>query len=359
MHTLTVDLGERSYPIHIGAGILPRLGGWLAGTIPGRRALVVTQPNIDELYGDAARDSLTTAGFAVTTHQVPQGESSKCVAEFMGIQDALFAFGADRATAVVALGGGVIGDLAGFAASAYMRGVPYVQVPTTLLSQVDSSVGGKTAINHPGAKNIIGAFYQPVMVVADTDTLRTLERRELLAGFAEVVKYGVIRDADLFARLERDLDAILALDPAALAPVIQRCCEIKADVVAQDEREGGLRAILNFGHTFGHAVEALSGYGTVLHGEAVAMGMVVAARLAERLGLCGSGLADRIRALLARAGLPTDYPALPKTGFLTTIGHDKKTVAGRPRYVLPTAIGRVEIRADVDEAVVLEVAGVV
>jgi 3-dehydroquinate synthase len=358
MRTLTVDLGERSYPIHIGAGILPRLGGWLAAAIPGRRALVVTQPNIDELYGETVRDSLTAAGFAVATHPVPQGESSKCVAEFMGIQDALFAFGADRGTAVVALGGGVIGDLAGFAASTYMRGVPYVQVPTTLLSQVDSSVGGKTAINHPQAKNIIGAFYQPVTVVADTDTLRTLERRELLAGVAEVVKYGVIRDADLFARLERDLAAILALEPAALAPVIHRCCAIKAEVVAADEREGGLRAILNFGHTFGHAVEALSGYGTVLHGEAVAMGMVAAARLAERLGLCSASLSDRIRNLLARAGLPTDYPALPKDGFLTTIGHDKKTVAGQPRYVLPTEIGRVEIRADVDEAVMLEVVGI-
>jgi len=359
MHTLTVELGERSYPIHIGAGILPRLGEWLTGAIPGRRALIVTQPNIDELYGATVRDSLTAAGFAVATHHVPQGESSKCVAEFMGIQDALFAFGADRATAVVALGGGVIGDLAGFAASAYMRGVPYVQVPTTLLSQVDSSVGGKTAINHPQAKNIIGCFYQPVMVVADTDTLRTLERRELLAGLAEVVKYGVIWDADLFARLERDLDAILALEPDTLAPVIQRCCEIKAEVVARDEREGGLRAILNFGHTFGHAVESLSGYGTVLHGEAVAMGMVAAARLAERIGLCTPGIAGRIRDLLARAGLPTDYPALPKAGFLTTIGHDKKAVGGQPRYVLPTEIGRVGIRADVDEAVVLEVAGIV
>jgi 3-dehydroquinate synthase len=358
MHTLTVDLGERSYPIHIGAGILPRVGKWLAATIPGRRALIVTQPNIDELYGAAVRDGLAAAGFEVATHHVPQGESSKCVAEFMRIQDALFAFGADRATAVVALGGGVIGDLAGFAASAYMRGVPYVQVPTTLLSQVDSSVGGKTAINHPGAKNIIGAFYQPVMVVADTDTLRTLEHRELLTGFAEVVKYGVIWDAGLFARLERDLDAILALDPAALVPVIHRCCEIKAEVVAEDEREGGLRAILNFGHTFGHAVEALSGYGTVLHGEAVAMGMAAAARLAERLGLCPGEVPTRLHALLGRAGLPTDYPTLPKDGFLTTIGHDKKAVAGRPRYVLPTAIGRVEIRADVDEALVLEVAGV-
>jgi 3-dehydroquinate synthase len=334
------------------------VGEWLAGAISGRRALVVTHPNIDELYGAAVRDGLTTAGFAVATHHVPQGEPSKCVDEFMRIHDALFAFGADRGTAVVALGGGVIGDLAGFAASAYMRGVPYVQVPTTLLSQVDSSVGGKTAINHPGAKNIIGAFYQPVMVVADTVTLRTLERRELLAGLAEVVKYGVIWDADLFARLETDLDALLALDPQVLAPVIHRCCAIKAEVVAQDEREGGLRAILNFGHTFGHAVEALSGYGTVLHGEAVAMGMVAAARLAERLALCPAGLAERIRALLARAGLPTAYPRLPRAKFLATIAHDKKTVAGKARYVLPTEMGRVEVRADVDEKLVLEVAGI-
>jgi 3-dehydroquinate synthase len=358
MHTLTVDLGERSYPIHIGPGLLRRVGEWLAAAISGRRALMVTHPNIDELYGEILRDGLIAAGFAVATHHVPQGEASKCVDEFMGIQDALFACGADRGTAVVALGGGVIGDLAGFAASAYMRGVPYVQVPTTLLSQVDSSVGGKTAINHPGAKNIIGAFYQPVMVVADTETLRTLERRELRAGLAEVVKYGVIRDAELFARLEADIAALLALDPRVLAPVIHRCCAIKAEVVAQDEREGGLRAILNFGHTFGHAVEALSGYGTVLHGEAVAMGMVVAARLAERLALCPAGLVERIRALLARAGLPTDYPRLSKADFLATIGHDKKAVGGRPRYVLPREIGRVEVRADVDEAAVLAVAGI-
>jgi 3-dehydroquinate synthase len=358
MHTLTVDLGPRSYPIHIGPGLLPRVGEWLAAAITGRRALVVTHPNIDDLYGTTLRDGLAAAGFTLATHQVPQGESSKCVDEFMGIQDALFAFGADRGTAVVALGGGVIGDLAGFAASTYMRGVPYVQVPTTLLSQVDSSVGGKTAINHPGAKNIIGAFYQPVMVVADTDTLHTLERRELLAGLAEVVKYGVIRDADLFARLEADLDGLLSLDPQLLAPVIHRCCAIKAEVVAQDEREGGLRAILNFGHTFGHAVEALSGYGTVLHGEAVAIGMVAAARLAERLTLCPAGLAERLRALLDRAGLPTDYPRLPKSDFLATIGHDKKAVEGMPRYVLPREMGRVEVRADVDEAVVLEVAGI-
>ena len=358
MHTLTVDLGERSYPIHIGPGLLRRVGEWLAAAVPGRRSLVVTHPNIDELYGATVRDGLAAAGFAVATHHVPQGESSKCLDEFMGIQDALFAFGADRGTAVVALGGGVIGDLAGFAASAYMRGVPYVQVPTTLLSQVDSSVGGKTAINHPGAKNIIGAFYQPVMVVADTETLRTLERRELRAGLAEVVKYGVIWDADLFARLEADLAALLALDPQVLAPVIHRCCAIKAEVVAQDEREGGLRAILNFGHTFGHAVEALSGYGTVLHGEAVAMGMVAAARLAERLALCPAGLAERIRALLARAGLLTEYPRLPRTEFLATIGHDKKALGGKPRYVLPREMGRVEVRADVDEAVVLAVAGI-
>jgi 3-dehydroquinate synthase len=359
MHTLTVDLGERSYPIHIGPGLLPRAGEWLAGAISSRRALVVTQPNIDELYGTAVRDGLAAAGFTVATHHVPQGESSKCVAEFMGIHDALFAFGADRGTAVVALGGGVIGDLAGFAASTYMRGVPYVQVPTTLLSQVDSSVGGKTAINHPRAKNIIGTFYQPVMVAADTDTLRTLEHRELLAGLAEVVKYGVIWDAELFARLETDLDALLALDPRVLAPVIHRCCAIKAEVVARDERESGLRAILNFGHTFAHAVEALSGYGTVLHGEAVAMGMVAAARLAERLALCPEGLAERIRALLARAGLATDYPRLPKAGFLATVGHDKKAVGGKARYVLPTRMGHVEVLADVDEELVLEVAGVV
>ncbi len=357
MHTLTVDLGDRAYPIHIGEGALRGLGAFVAARVEARRCLLVSDSRVAPLYGDRAAESLEGAGVAVTRHTLPEGEPSKSIDQFMALQDALVAMAADRATPVVALGGGVVGDLAGFAAATYMRGVPFVQVPTTLLAQVDSSVGGKTAINHPQAKNTIGCFYQPRLVVADTATLATLERRQLLAGFAEVVKYGVIWDAELFARLERDLDAILALEAEALAPVIHRCCAIKAEVVALDEREGGLRAILNFGHTLGHAVEALAGYGEVLHGEAVAMGMVAAARLGERLHTTAPGTAARIEQLLARAGLPTAFPPLPAEGLFATLSHDKKAVAGRPRFVLARRIGEVEIVDAVAEEAILAVTG--
>jgi len=357
MHTLTVELGERSYPIHIGDGALRGLGAFVAARLEARRCLLVSDTRVAPLYGDAATASLEAAGFTVTHHTIPEGEPSKSIDPFMAIQDALVAMAADRATPVIALGGGVVGDLTGFAASCYMRGVPFVQVPTTLLAQVDSSVGGKTAINHPQAKNTIGCFYQPQLVVADTATLATLERRQLLAGFAEVVKYGVIWDAELFAQLERDLDAILALDPDALAPVIHRCCAIKAEVVSRDEREGGLRAILNFGHTLGHAVEALAGYGEILHGEAVAMGMVAAARLGETLGRTEPGTATRIEQLLARAGLPTAFPALPADHLLATLTHDKKATAGIPRFVLARKLGEVEIVDQVAEGAILEITG--
>jgi len=357
MHTLTVDLGERSYPIHIGEGALRGLGAFVAARLKARRCLLVSDTRVAPLYGGTATASLRAAGFTVTHHTIPEGEPSKSIDQFMAIQDGLVAMAADRSTPVVALGGGVVGDLAGFAASCYMRGVPFVQVPTTLLAQVDSSVGGKTAINHPEAKNTIGCFYQPQLVIADTATLATLEPRQLLAGFAEVVKYGVIWDPELFAQLERDLDAILALEPEALAPVIHRCCAIKAEVVSRDEREGGLRAILNFGHTLGHAVEALAGYGEVLHGEAVAMGMVAAARLGESLGVSEVGTAERIETLLSRAGLPTAFPALPAARLLETLTHDKKAVAGIPRFVLARRIGAVEIVDQVGETAILEVAG--
>lgn len=357
MHTLTVDLGERSYPIHIGKGALRGLGAFMAARLTARRCLLISDTRVAPLYGDAACASLEAARFSVVRHTIPEGEPSKSIDPFMAIQDALVAMAADRTTPVIALGGGVVGDLAGFAASCYMRGVPFVQVPTTLLAQVDSSVGGKTAINHPLAKNTIGCFYQPRLVVADTATLATLERRQLLAGFAEVVKYGVIWDAKLFARLERDLDAILALDPEALAPVIHRCCAIKAEVVSRDEREGGVRAILNFGHTLGHAVEALAGYGRVLHGEAVAIGMVAAARLGETLAMSEAGTAARIERLLARAGLPTDFPELPADRLLATLTHDKKAVAGIPRFILARKVGEVEIVDAVDTARILEITG--
>ena len=357
MHTLTVDLGDRRYPIHIGAGLLARLGELAALHLTARRCLLVTDSRVAPLYGAAATASLAAAGFTVVRHTIPEGEPSKSIEQFMAIQDGLVAMAADRATAVVALGGGVVGDLAGFAAACYMRGVPFVQVPTTLLAQVDSSVGGKTAINHPQAKNTIGSFYQPRLVVADTATLATLERRQLRAGFAEVVKYGVIWDAAIFAQLERDLDALLALDPTALAPVIHRCCAIKAEVVTRDEREGGLRAILNFGHTLGHAVETLAGYGELLHGEAVAIGMVAAARLGETLGHTEPGTATRIERLLARAGLPTAFPLLPGDRLLATLTHDKKAVAGIPRFVLASRIGAVTLVDSVAPAALLTITG--
>jgi 3-dehydroquinate synthase len=340
--TLIVGLGERSYPIHIGPGLLGR-PELLEPHLAGRRAVVVTNETVAPLYADRLERTLAAAGAATGRIVIRDGEAHKTWQTLDAVFGALLEARADRKTVLVALGGGVVGDLAGFAAASYQRGVPFVQVPTTLLAQVDSSVGGKTGINHPLGKNMIGAFHQPLAVLADTDTLASLPAREFRAGLAEVVKYGAIRDAPFFSWLEANLDALLAREPAALAHAIHRSCEVKAEIVALDERESGPRALLNLGHTFGHAIETVQGYGTWLHGEAVAAGMAMAARFSVRLGRLAPGDADRLVAFLARAGLPTKPPSLAPAAWLEAMGRDKKNESGRITLILLDALGRASI----------------
>ena len=336
--TLQVDLGERSYPIMIGQSLLenPRL---IADAVGGERAAIVTNTVVGPLYLDAVSQSLRAAGKRVTEIVLPDGEEEKTWQNLQRIYDALLAEQCDRKTTVIALGGGVVGDMAGFAAATYMRGVPFVQVPTTLLAQVDSSVGGKTGINHPLGKNMIGAFYQPKAVIADTATLGTLPPRELSAGLAEVIKHGAIIDAPFFDWIESNIARLMARDPEALAYAIRRSCEIKADVVRQDEREGGLRAILNFGHTFGHAIESGMGYGQWLHGEAVGCGMVMAADLSQRLGYIDAAARERVAALVRAAGLPDSAPDLDAARWLELMQVDKKNEGGQIRFILLRPLG--------------------
>ena len=346
MQTLHVHLGERSYPIHIGAGLLgqPDL---LLPHLQQKRVAVVTNTTVAPLYLDRLVAMLQASGVAVTPIVLPDGEAYKNWETLNLIFDALLTQRAERKTTLIALGGGVIGDMTGFAAASYQRGVPFIQIPTTLLSQVDSSVGGKTGINHPLGKNMIGAFYQPKVVLADTDTLKTLPPRELSAGLAEVIKYGLIWDADFLAWLEANMDKLRALDPAAITHAIYRSCEIKAQVVGQDEREGGIRAILNLGHTFGHAIETGMGYGNWLHGEAVAAGMVMAAETSRRLGWLSDADVARTRALIRAAGLPDVAPDLGVDTYLEYMGHDKKVEGGKMRFVLLKKLGEAVITADV------------
>jgi shikimate kinase/3-dehydroquinate synthase len=340
---LNVELGERSYPITIGAGLLadPSL---LAQHIGGRQVAIVTNTTVAPLYLERVAAPLRAAGREVVTVVLPDGEEHKTWSSLMRIFDALLANKCDRKTTLVALGGGVIGDLTGFAAASYMRGVPLVQIPTTLLSQVDSSVGGKTGLNHPLGKNMIGAFYQPRAVLADTATLATLPERELSAGLAEVIKHGAIIDATFFDWIEHNIGKLMARDQQALAYAISRSCEIKADVVRQDEREGGLRAILNFGHTFGHAIEAGLGYGQWLHGEAVGCGMVMAADLSQRAGLVDAATVARVRALVAAAGLPTVAPDLGTERWLELMEVDKKNEGGAIKFILLKPLGAPSIQ---------------
>jgi shikimate kinase/3-dehydroquinate synthase len=335
---LTVDLGVRSYPIAIGPNLLsdPAL---LARHVQGRQVAIVTNTTVAPLYLEAVAAPLRLAGLEVIEIILPDGEQYKNHASLMQIFDALLANKCDRKTTLVALGGGVIGDLTGYAAASYMRGVPFVQVPTTLLAQVDSSVGGKTGINHPLGKNMIGAFYQPRAVLADTATLATLPERELSAGLAEVIKHGAIIDLALFEWIEQNIGKLMARDQAALAHAIARSCEIKADVVRQDEREGGLRAILNFGHTFGHAIENGLGYGAWLHGEAVGCGMVMAADLSRRMGLVEEATVARMRDLVAAAGLPTVAPDLGADRWLELMEVDKKNEGGAIKFILLKPLG--------------------
>ena len=336
---LQVELGERSYPITIGHGLLsnPEL---LTHHVAGKRVAVVTNDKVGPLYLPQVRKLLEEAGKQVTEIVLPDGEDQKTWVSLMKVFDVLLAEKCDRKTTLVALGGGVIGDLTGFAAASYMRGVPFVQIPTTLLSQVDSSVGGKTGINHPLGKNMIGAFYQPQAVIADTATLHTLPPRELAAGLAEVIKHGAIIDAPFFDWIEANIGKLVAKDNAALAYSIQRSCEIKADVVRQDEREGGLRAILNFGHTFGHAIENGLGYGQWLHGEAVGCGMVMAADLSHRLGYIDTASKDRLTALVKAAGLPVTAPDLGTQRWLELMEVDKKNEGGAIKFILIKPLGQ-------------------
>lgn len=337
MKTLYVELGERSYPIHIGPGLLRRTD-LLQPAIHGRQVMIVTNETIAPLYLEAARAGL--AGYDVQTVILPDGEQYKTLDTLNRIFDALLEHRFNRKCTLVALGGGVIGDLAGFAAASYQRGVDFIQIPTTLLAQVDSSVGGKTGVNHRLGKNMIGAFHQPNCVLADTDTLATLDDRQLAAGLAEIIKYGLIRDADFFAWLEKNMDLLRACDTDALIFAIARSCLNKAEVVAADERESGQRALLNLGHTFGHAIETGMGYGTWLHGEAVGTGMLLAAQLSARQGWLDAGEVERIEQLLALAGLPTRIPGDMSTQqFLDLMAVDKKVLDSGLRLVLLEAIG--------------------
>ncbi len=348
-----IDLGERSYEILIGAGLLAAPAAW-AGLPRSADAVIVTNTTVAPLYADRLQAQLASLHRRIRVVVLPDGEAHKEWPTLNTIFDAMLAAGCDRKTVLYALGGGVVGDMTGFAAASYMRGVPYVQVPTTLLAQVDSSVGGKTAINHPAGKNMIGAFYQPLRVVCDLDVLRTLPERELAAGLAEIIKYGPIADAAFLDWIEANLEALRAREPAALAHAVKRSCEIKAEVVGADEREGGLRAILNFGHTFGHAIEAGLGYGEWLHGEAVGCGMVMAADLSARLGLVEAGFVERLKTLVQRAGLPVVGPALGAARYLELMRVDKKAEAGEIRFVVIESPGHAAVRPAPD-ALVAEV----
>jgi 3-dehydroquinate synthase len=330
-----IDLGERSYPILIGTDLLADSATWAPVANPRAGALIVSNDVVAPLYAAALQAALAPYFARVRVLALPDGEVHKDLAHLNLIFDELLGSEADRRTVLFALGGGVVGDMTGFAAACYMRGVPFVQVPTTLLAQVDSSVGGKTAVNHPLGKNMIGAFYQPQRVVCDLAVLDTLPQRELSAGLAEIIKYGAAIDIDFLGWLERHIDALRARDRDALSHAVQRSCEIKAHVVGADEKEAGLRAILNFGHTFGHAIEAGMGYGQWLHGEGVGCGMVMAAELSARLGLVSDAFARRIEALIARAGLPVRGPAgLAPARYLELMRIDKKAEAGDIRFVL-------------------------
>ncbi|PQJ96507.1 3-dehydroquinate synthase [Chromatium okenii] len=345
MHTLKVDLGSRSYPIHIGSGLLAEAALYRPH-LAGAQVLIVTNETVAPLYLATLRSALT--GVTVREVILPDGEQYKTLEVWNQIFDALLTARMSRDCTVIALGGGVIGDMAGFAAACYQRGVAFIQVPTTLLAQVDSSVGGKTGVNHPLGKNMIGAFYQPRAVIADTATLATLPQRELSAGLAEVLKYGFIRDAAFLDWLEAQLPALLAREPAALAHAIRRSCEVKAEIVAADEHESGQRALLNFGHTFGHAIETGTGYGNWLHGEAVGAGMVLAAELSARLGWLTAEALARVRRVIAAAGLPVAPPSdLSAERFLELMAVDKKVLNGQLRLVLLQQLGTAVVTGEV------------
>jgi 3-dehydroquinate synthase len=350
LYDVPVNLGDRSYNIHIGAGILDRLGGFCSEAGLKGKCLIITDENVGGHYAETAVKSLESAGFSVALVSLPPGEQTKCGDQVFGLYSECIKSGLDRKSFIVALGGGVIGDLAGYVAATYLRGIPFVQVPTSLLAMVDSSVGGKTGINLPEGKNLVGAFYQPELVLADLHTLQTLPVREYRAGLAEIVKYGIIYDAPFFELLEEQIHELPKVDNVELlAKVVGRCCEIKADVVAQDEREGGLRAILNFGHTAGHALEKVAGYGEYVHGEAVAIGSIYAARASvERTGLSQTECA-RIEEIFQNLELPVNAPGYEWPELRAALSVDKKTEGGMPRFVLASEIGKVSIGNEIPE----------
>jgi 3-dehydroquinate synthase len=354
MQTISVALGERSYPIHIGANLLGEAKLYAPHVGAGSRVAIVTNRIVAPLYLDRVRQALAKVGAQAVPVLVDDGEQAKSWAVLDHVIDTMLQARLGRDGLVIALGGGVVGDLAGFAAAVYQRGIPFIQAPTTLLAQVDSSVGGKTAINHLRGKNMVGAFHQPLAVLADVATLETLPERELRAGVAEVIKHAFILDLEFITWLEANVDQLLARDRAALEHAVRRSCELKAQVVAADERESGLRAILNFGHTFGHAIEAGIGYGQWLHGEAVATGMVMAAELSARAGSLRREDAERVKALIGRAGLPLRGPQLAIERYLELMQVDKKASGGRIRFVLLEALGRATVRSDLDVRLVRE-----
>lgn len=351
MRKVRVELEQRSYDILIGHNSLTGLAEHIKTLPVGRTGAIITNPALNRLYGESLSRSLSGAGYRITTIELPAGERYKTLKSVSRIYDALIGEKFERSSFIIALGGGVIGDIAGFAAATYLRGIPYIQVPTSLLAQVDSSVGGKTGVDHHLGKNLIGAFYQPLLVWIDVGVLKTLPRRELIAGMAEVIKYGVIADEQFFKFIEGHYKDILSLDKDTLIHTVARSCEIKAMIVSSDEREKGLRAILNFGHTIGHAVETITGYRKYRHGEAVAMGMVFAAKLAFNLGLCEDKIATDIERLCRRAGLKTKLPETDLSVLTDILSRDKKVADGKVRFVLPVRIGEVKIVEDADNDV--------
>ncbi|HTB82541.1 MAG TPA: 3-dehydroquinate synthase [Candidatus Sulfotelmatobacter sp.] len=343
MRIVPVSLGSRSYQIKVSSGLLARLGAECAALKLGQRCAVITDTNVGKKFAKAALKSLSASGFEPVLVTIPAGEKSKSLSVVEKCFDTLAKHRLERKSFIVALGGGVVGDLAGFVAASYLRGIPFVQVPTTLLAQVDSSVGGKTGVNLKSGKNLVGAFYQPRLVLCDLDTLKTLPRREYISGLAEVIKYGIIYDEVLFAQLERNLPKLLAREEKTLRDVVARCCEIKADVVGQDETESGLRAILNFGHTIGHAIENSAGYGKFLHGEAIAIGQVAAAKLSQKVLGLPSGDVARVEKLFVHAGLPVKLKlgAAQKKNLFAAMTLDKKVSGGEVKFVLAKKIGKV------------------
>ena len=354
MRKIRVHLDERSYDVHVGAGLLPKIGQRLSVVVKPCRVVVVSDEHVAPLYGKSVEEGLRAAGYDPRLLVIPAGEERKTLKTAERLYDGFFDAQLDRKSAAVALGGGVVGDLTGFAAATFMRGIAFVQVPTTLLAQVDASVGGKVAVNHPRGKNMIGAFHQPRAVFADISTLRTMPREELVSGLVEVIKHGVIRDGALFEFVESRLGDILRLDESVLEHIVARSVEIKAAVVQADEREDGLRAILNYGHTIGHAIESLTNFTCYAHGAAVAVGMCCAAKMAVGMGLLAQKDADRMEELLGLLGLATRPSGLDPKNIYQKLYADKKTERGKLRLVLPTAIGRVVIRDDVPQKVILE-----